>query len=167
MGPDGGKCDPTFGGTDTLINSFGGISGIVARERQMFLVGLFLGEANPAGSPPARIDYATAADYDSASYSPELNQTFFIGDGLIGTGFGVAQKFFVPVGATRLFLGFTDAFYFGHYWPPGLDPGHYGDNTGALQGTLTFDGADGTLVPEAGSLTLAGLGVVCLWCRRR
>jgi hypothetical protein len=52
---------------------------------------------------------------------------FFIGDGLTGTGKGNVQKFAVPRGATRLFLGIADGGSFGG--PPGC----YGDNLGTFQ----------------------------------
>ncbi len=168
IGPDGGQCS----GIDTQINSYRGISGIVARERQLFLVGVFLGASNPTDPAPNRISYVTPADYSQTSYSPELNQSFFIGDGLTGTGSGTIQTFFVPAGARRLYFGFEDTFYFGHYWPPGLDPGYYGDNVGALNGTFNFDGLDGTPTPlpietpETSSLVLVAAGLACLLRRK-
>jgi hypothetical protein len=42
--------------------------------------------------------------------SPGVQQVFFIGDGLTGTGSGTTQQFVVPPGATRLFLGTMDAY---------------------------------------------------------
>jgi len=47
-----------------------------------------------------------------ANLSPLLNQTFFVGDGLTGTGTGAAQAFTVPDGATHLYLGIVDGGYF-------------------------------------------------------
>ncbi|MCX6590129.1 MAG: PEP-CTERM sorting domain-containing protein [Acidobacteria bacterium] len=161
-----------FAGKDTQINSYGGIAGIVARERQMFLVGVFLGSAPPTDPAPDRISYSTPADYALASYGPLLNQIFFIGDGLTGTGSGTIQTFFVPTGARRLYFGFADAFYFGHYSASGLDPGHYGDNTGALAGTFNFDGLDGIptplpiLTPEPASFALIAAGLAFLLRRK-
>ena len=58
-----------------------------------------------------------------------VGQTFFIGDGM--TPSGLQQRFIVPPNATRLYLGFADAFSF--QGPPGA----YGDNTGGLSVTLT------------------------------
>ncbi len=168
MGPDGGQCS----GIDTQINSYGGISGIVAREHQLFLVGLFLGASNPTDPAPNRLSYLTPADYAKTSYSPELNQTFFIGDGLTGTGSGTVQTFFVPTGARRLYFGFEDTLAFGHFWPPGLDPGYFGDNVGALSGTFNFDGLDGIptplpiLTPEPASFALVAAGLAFLLRRK-
>ena len=56
---------------------------------------------------------------------PQMRQTFFIGDG--HTSDGTVQRFDVPTGATRVYLGFTDAWGFRH------DPGYYGDNSGLLE----------------------------------
>src|SRR5262249_32023898 len=56
--------------------------------------------------------------------------TFFVGDGLTGTGSGVVQQFSVPPAATRLFLGFVDGVTTNMY------PGGYSNNVGSL--TVTF-----------------------------
>jgi hypothetical protein len=64
------------------------------------------------------------------SLAPELHQGFFIGDGLTGTGTGSVQKFYVPTGATRLYLGVYDA-----YGWTGL-PGYYDDNGGQFDVTV-------------------------------
>src|SRR5262249_39942824 len=91
-----------------------------------------------------------------------LNQTFFIGDGLTGTGSGSVQVFHVPDGATRLYLGFADAFFFQG------DPGYYDDNTGSLTATFMVTAISG--VPEPGSFMLALLGVTIgavFYARRR
>jgi hypothetical protein len=71
------------------------------------LVGVFLDDAVPGGSPPPGLDAGTNTSF--TTLSPELRQVFFIGDGLTGTGTGVAQQFVVPAGATRLFLGSSDS----------------------------------------------------------
>jgi len=55
-----------------------------------------------------------------------LDQAFFVGDGLMGTGTGFQQTFIVPPGATTLWLGFIDGQTYSS------DPGYYGDNTGTL-----------------------------------
>jgi hypothetical protein len=95
------------------------------------------------------------------NYSPALNQPFFIGDGLTGAGFGSVQTFHVLDDATRLYLGFADAFFF-----QGL-PGWYDDNTGSF--TAVFTVAPRGAVPEPSSLVLALLGLVvwaALYSRR-
>ena len=124
-GPDGGSC--AGGNTDVLPAN--GISGIVDHGKTQFLVGVFLGDGNPA-RPPARLDFSDAAQGESfAELSPVLGQTFYVGDG--STRSGLQQRFVVPPGATRFYLGFADAFSF--QGPPGA----YADNTGGLSVTLT------------------------------
>lgn len=115
-GPDG---NTTHGGTN--INPFGGLSGIIHANRRMFLVGVFLDSSAPTGAPPP-----PAADYtqDFVALSPALRQLFLIGDGLNQTG--QMQQFQIPPAATRLVLGFADAFSFLG------NPGWYDDNTGSL-----------------------------------
>ena len=79
---------------------------------------------------PARLDFSMNAHSESfAELSPLLGQTFFIGDGT--TPSGLQQRFVIPAGATRFYLGFADAFSF--QGPPGA----YADNTGGLSVTLT------------------------------
>lgn len=91
-----------------------------------FLTGVFLDDSEPDPTlTPARLDFSYGAD-SFVSLTPEIGQTFFIGDGVTGTGTGATQQFVVPDTATRLFLGFADAGYF-----VGL-PGAYVDNSGAL-----------------------------------
>ena len=141
-GPEGRPPDPTD------IPSFGGISGVVDFERVMFLVGVLFDDSEPSDPAPPRLDFT--GDENFAELSPALNQTFFIGDGLTGTGFGSEQTFHVPDDATRLYLGFADAFAF-----QGL-LGWYDDNTGSL--TAAFTVAPQGAVPEPGTLALLGLG---------
>ena len=103
-------------GTDVL--SFGGISGIVHKNRAMFLVGVFLGNDEPADPAPERLDFTDIEDFDPLE--PEIAQTFLIGD-------GVGRRYLAPEGATRLFLGFAEGmFYVGR-------PGFYFNNSGELQ----------------------------------
>ena len=71
------------------------------------LVGVFLTGATPSGAAPASLDYKVLG-LDAASYSPGVNQIFWIGDGRTGLGSGAVQNFVVPVGATRLYLGTVD-----------------------------------------------------------
>lgn len=120
--------------TRTDIPSHGGISGIVHSSSVMFLVGVFLTDAEPADPAPPRLDFSDDALSDEfPMLAPAMNQTFFVGDGL---GSGVPQVFQAPAGATRLFLGYADAFNFGD--PPAL-PGYYDDNHGTLQVELVVE----------------------------
>jgi hypothetical protein len=97
--PDGhGAC-----GTYTTATGALGISGVSVAPLNS-LVGVFVNSAVPSGTPPAAMAFVT----DAATISPALNQVFFIGDGLTGTGSGSAQHFVVPAGATRLYLGSLD-----------------------------------------------------------
>jgi hypothetical protein len=142
-GPDG-RCF-----TSTDITSLGGISGIVDRESTMFMVGLFLGNSEPRDPAPPRLDFSEAAlGHDFAALSPRLDQVFFIGNGVTGTG--LTQRFRVPSGATRLFLGFADAFAFHG------SPGAYDDNVGSLNAIFTTsDAPDEPPPPVAGQSVVA------------
>jgi hypothetical protein len=108
----------------TNILSYGGISGIQNDNAIAFLVGVFLNDSEPTGSGPSPLNFTNNTSF--AEFSPQLNQTFFIGDGLTGSGMGNIQRFLVPEQATRLFLGFADAD--GAKGPPG----YYNDNTGSV-----------------------------------
>ncbi len=118
------------------------------------LAGVFLSDAGPTTTAPAPLSGTTFS-----SIAPGLNQIFFIGDGLTGdgTGTGDLQTFFVPTGATRLYLGI-------------IDDGGYFDNTGAYLTTIdavlpTATGPAG--VPEPTSIALLGIGVAGLAATRR
>lgn len=137
-GPDGGP----YASGDTDILSWDGISGIIHSGATMFLSGVFLDDSEPADPAPERLDFSDGTDFTELYL--ELRQTFFIGDGLTGTGTGEVQQFHVPAGATRLFLGFADAWAFGD--PVGL-PGWYDDNGGSL--SASFE-----IVPEPATLAL-------------
>jgi hypothetical protein len=125
-GPDGGI--EASGDTDIL--PYGGISGIVHGQRTLFLVGVFLDDSEPVDPAPPRIDFTGWSGLFN-ELTPELRQVFFIGDGLADNA--VPQVFYVPDGATRLYLGFADALHFGD--PTSL-PGYYDDNLGELTATL-------------------------------
>jgi hypothetical protein len=92
----------------------------------MFLVGVFLDNGLPAAAPAALNYNGTTLSFTQGSYSPQIGQVFFIGDGLTGTGSGFTQQFNVPPTATRLYLGFADA---GSFNGP---PDYYADNPGSL-----------------------------------
>ncbi len=144
-GPNGGT-----GHGGTHIPSYGGISGITDDNRNFFLVGVFLDNTEPADPAPPVLDFTSS---DPLTLSPQLDQTFFIGDGL--TPGGDVKQFYVPPTATRLYLGFEDAVGFDHL------PGGYGDNAGQLTATFTLGAGSGTTpsipdCPSTLSLLLPG-----------
>jgi hypothetical protein len=121
VGPDGYSFSSNIGS----LKSISGFAAPVALP----LVGVFT-DGNPKGPAPADYDYNKGVG--QRTFSPRLNQVFFIGDGLTGTGSGSRQIFHVPPAATELWLGVADAN--GFNGPPGF----YGDNPGKLRvsGTL-------------------------------
>ncbi len=139
-GPDGGNFSTT-----TNLSGVGGISGYVGPESG-FLVGVFLDDNDPTSlAAPGNMVYGSLSDYALTSYSPGLQQVFFIGDGLTGNGSGSVQSFVVPDSATRLYLGVADGFGF-----IGA-PGWYDDNIGSLD--VNYD-----VVPEPATMAiLAGV----------
>jgi hypothetical protein len=127
--PISGMSGPNDAGGDgigrTGVASWEGISGISHPDNGMFLVGVFLTDAVPADPPPERLSFNRASEVFE-ELAPKVAQTFFIGD-------GAGRTFIVPSGATRLFLGFADAYlYVG-------EPGWYGNNTGQLAVTVEFE----------------------------
>jgi len=109
----------------TNISSHGGIAGYVDRSENGYrtpVVGVFLDSNEPNDGPtPPPLDFTGNHDFDS--FSPKLNQVFFIGDGQAPCG---QQRFVIPKGATRFAVGMADAYaYRGR-------PGWYNDNTGSI-----------------------------------
>jgi hypothetical protein len=81
------------GGTD--LSSFNGLSGIIALDRGFFLTGVFLDDSVPAGSGPPVLNFTGAEDF--LTLSPQLFQTFFVGNGgTSSSGHLVSKIFFVP-----------------------------------------------------------------------
>lgn len=107
----------------TNVTSYGGISGIVHERNGMFLTGVFLTDALPSGAGPEPLDFTDGEDFEELA--PEVAQTFFVGD-------GAGRRFIVPVGATRLYLGFADAFLYRG------EPGWYNNNEGQLAVSVGF-----------------------------
>ena len=146
QGPDGGFT----GNPDTKINSWGSISGI-SGPGGMFLVGVFLGADLPSSAPTRRTVVPQAASFDDIL----LGQVFFIGDGFTGTGSGSIQQFFVPDGATRLYLGFVDG---GNFQG---NPLAFTGNAGSLAVTWAIQGTTPTsTVPEPSTIALLAAGFI-------
>jgi uncharacterized protein (TIGR03382 family) len=148
-GADGGTS--ASGTTDVL--SLGGISGLIHQNRTLFLTGVFLGPGPASDPAPARLDVTNANGV--SEFSPLLAQTFFMGDGLDAAG--NVQRFTIPAGATRFYLGFVDALDFGN--PTDL-PGHYDDNSGTLR-------VNTNVVPAPGVACVLGLAGLASSRRRR
>jgi hypothetical protein len=113
-------------GGATNVTGYRGISGIHVRKDQLFLAGVFLDNAAPKRPAPARLSLPNASSL--ATLAPKLQQIFPIGDGR--TSSGALQRFTVPAGATRLYLGYVDAASFSG------KPGYYADNTGSITATV-------------------------------
>lgn len=120
------------------------------------LIGVFIGAGLPSGSAPATLDFSTPAATSAATISPLLQQIFFIGDGLTGTGSGSSQHFTIPAGATRLFLGSLDG------------AGANFNNEGTFIVTVDDQTVPASATPEPGTaLLLLPPAVVLLALRRR
>lgn len=146
---DGGCYTDEFGFSPGPAN---GIS--LAHVPSDGLVGVFVGAAGPSGPTPAALDF-TGANASFLSLAPVLDQQFFIGDGLTGTGTGSVQQFLVPTGATTLYLAVSDSV------------GGSTGNLGSLSATVSDLGPAPT--PEPGSLGLlaAAAGGLVFVRRRR
>ena len=81
------------------------------------LVGVFLGDRS------GRATRGGDASPGAAELAPKLGETFFVGDGLTGTGTGTMQTFKIPKGATKLYLGYVG--------------GSYAHNTGGVSAIVT------------------------------
>ena len=138
----------------TNVSSTAGISGIQMTNRVMFLVGVFLGPGLPT-TAPAVADFTGASN--QLDYRPLIGQTFFIGNGF--TDSGTKQNFYIPTGASRLYLGFADGWLFNGA------PSWYADNHGSLTASLSIDPYVPT--PEPAAVWLLGLPVAVMWYRAR
>jgi hypothetical protein len=149
--PDGVGAAPS----SSYNSGYGSISGINALDAG-YLVGLFIGPSGPTGSAPASLDY-TVSGTSFTSFSPEVDQVFFIGDGLTGDGTGSTQTFYVPTGATELYLGISDACGYSG------GPSCYNDNQGTFSVTIDeTPGSGAPVVPEPSSIALMGSGALAM-----
>ena len=149
--------------------SSGGVSGLLLYEsestarRVMFLSGVFTQGNIPQAPAPAILNFSSSfggspIGTSFSQLSPLVNQSFYIGDGLTGTGTGTAQSFMVPDGATHFYLGIIDGGYF-----VGA-PNYYDNNQGSfsVQGTVavpepaTWVGLVAAAAALAGSRRRAG-----------
>jgi len=160
LSPDGLGSDgtPDYNFTGTSFSSrYQGVSvgGTTGTDPALF--GIFF-SPNFTGTAPNSPNFRSDATPDlriSSTYSPLLNQPFFIGDGLTGNnGFGnnatgSVQTFYIPTGATELLLGL------------GADP-VLSDNFGP--GYTVNISSDANPVPEPSSMIMAAsatlIGVV-------
>jgi hypothetical protein len=156
--PDGNNLGSAAPAT-SLSYSGTTISQIQYTGIEMFLMGVFLGPSLPPTQVASIGDYGTGAiSPNQVTYTPLVGQTFFVGDGLTGTGSGTVQQWIVPVGATRLFLGYADGMAFNGQVQM------YGDNTGSASVSLELVVAP---VPEPGTVVLLALGLAGVALGRR
>lgn len=135
----------------THVSAANGFGSFDFEGKSMVLVGTFVGDTK--GSTPAGLSYTDAGANSTSSFSPELQQVFFIGDGR--TSSSALQTFIVPTGAKTLYLGFADAYGF-----VGA-PGAYDDNYGSVIASYT------AAVPEPATYAMLLGGLALLAARRR
>jgi hypothetical protein len=143
---DSPNISPDGGSSSTTIVGINGLSSI-AGNANLPLVGVFTSDVDPYGSAaPAALNFDA---HNPTSLSPQLNQVFYIGDGLSGYGnsAGTPLTFTAPTGATRLYLGVIDAYSFSG------TSGYYNDNKGAYTVGVNLSAVP---EPQTSSLVLAG-----------
>lgn len=127
-GPDGLTSIPVHHGQnyDYSINAPGPENGVAdAVMYESSFMGMFLDNNRPdaTAAPATVVDWTQPSAQNQANYTNlAMKQPFFIGDGQ--TSGGTVQKFLVPQGATRLYLGIWDGV------------GYY-NNSGSLTATIT------------------------------
>jgi hypothetical protein len=110
------------------------------------LIGVFLGPGvTSVQDGEASLDYSDLANQNLTNYTPDLNQIFFIGDGVNGDG--VTQQFLAPTGAGFLYIAVADSI------------GSSTNNGGFLTVDVTGASLDaGAAVPEPATWGLILLG---------
>ena len=119
------------------MQAFGGVSGMVlfepvpADRRVMFLTGVFTTADGPGERAPERLDFSSTSTSvpggrSFTTLSPQIDQLFYVGDGLTGEGTGTQQVFVVPDEATHLYLGLIDGSRFIH------GPDFFNNNDGSF-----------------------------------
>jgi hypothetical protein len=106
--------------------SYNGISGITNVPGRS-LIAAFTSDTEPSNPAPASLDFGVIGT-NFAALAPQLDQLFFIGDGVTADGF--SQTIIVPAGATRLYMGFVDGYTYQD------TPDGYDDNSGVLSVTV-------------------------------
>lgn len=135
-------------GMSTGVLPLNGLSGTTGNTA-LGLVAVFTSETDPAGGvAPAALPYDAGA---ATSLSPQLNQVVYVGDGRAGLDnpSGALLNFTAPVGATRLYIAFADAYAFNG------PSSYYHDNPGSVSYTVSL-----AAVPEPDSIVLTGFGLV-------
>lgn len=105
--PTGPGFDPDGDLSRIIVRTIGaehGKSDMVAPINS--LIGVFLDASIPTAPVPSTLDFSTPVSRDYLELNPALQQPFYIGNGM--TSGLVQQKIFVPIGATRFFLGTMD-----------------------------------------------------------
>jgi hypothetical protein len=138
VGPEGEQTNYTLPGAFSL-------SGLTAPYSS--LVGVFLDSHQTYAVPPS-LNFGSDQARSFATVSPQLQQVFFIGDGLTGVGQGDLQFFKMPLNADMLYLATFDS--------------GSNDNGGELQVTVNRF-PPGPPIPEPSTLTLLGIGILGLF----
>lgn len=147
--------DGVGAGASTSSNTGAGSLSGLAAPGAGYLVGVFVAANGPSGAAPTNLDFTTGSGTSFTTLAPQLDQVFFIGDGLTGDGTGATQIFQTPTGAAFLYLGISDA---GGY---NGAPGAYGDNFGSFSVNYSLNGSVSP-TPEPQSFVLLGLGTLVL-----
>ncbi|MBA2402456.1 MAG: PEPxxWA-CTERM sorting domain-containing protein [Bradyrhizobium sp.] len=139
--PDGGSSSMDVAGANGL-SSLSGTTNIP-------LVGVFV-SSDPSGNPaPAALSFVATSP---TSFSPLLNQVFYIGDGHSGYNNlgGTLLTFTAPSAATMLYLGVIDANGF-H-----ADTGYYADNKGSFDVDVMLTVTSGVPEPSTWAMMILG-----------